>query len=150
MALGIQEEGALLEDGGLGFPPRAREHEFRELLSAQGSCAAEHRLELGRSPDLDDIILARRGASVGTGVLCHVAKLLTDIWQFATTMSIHSHSPRQRLQVASLAIIAMLAGPQSASAQTRSFGGASKQRTDARRGGKEGVSTCRTGKTQKN
>src|SRR3546814_3699442 len=76
---------------------------------------------------MDDIILARRGASVGTGVLCHVAKLLTDIWQFATTMSIHSHSPRQRLQVASLAIIAMLAGPQSASAQASSFGGASKQ-----------------------
>src|SRR3546814_12644297 len=42
-------------------------------------------------------------------------------------MSIHSHSPRQRLQVASLAIIAMLAGPQSASAQASSFGGASKQ-----------------------
>src|SRR3546814_3763208 len=56
LALGIQEEGALIEDGGLGFPPRAREHEFRELLSAQGSCAAEHRLELGRSPDLDDKI----------------------------------------------------------------------------------------------
>src|SRR3546814_3890895 len=74
MALGIQEEGALIEDGGLGFPPRAREHEFRELLSAQGSCAAEHRLELGRSPDLDDIILARRGASVGTGVLCQDRK----------------------------------------------------------------------------
>src|SRR3546814_4855504 len=122
MALGSEEGGALIEEGVRGFPPRAREHEFRGLRSAQGSCAAEHRLELGRSPDLDDIILARRGASVGTGVLCHVAKLLTDIWQFATTMSIHSHSPRQRLQVASLAIIAMLAGPQSASAQASSFG----------------------------
>src|SRR3546814_17905819 len=95
MALGIQEEGALLEDGGLGFPPRAREHEFRELLSAQGSCAAEHLLELGRRPDLDDIILARRGASVGTGVLCPVVKLITALWQFDTTMSINSNSPNR-------------------------------------------------------
>lgn len=127
MALAIQKEAALIEDRGLGFPPRTREHELREILPAQGSCAAEHRLELGRSPDLDDIILARRSAPVGTGVLCHVVKLLKDIRQFVTTMSIHSYPPGHWLQAASLAMIAILAGPQSASAQASSLGGASKQ-----------------------
>jgi conjugal transfer pilus assembly protein TraF len=117
MLLGIQKEGSLIEDGGLGFPPRARKHELGQFLASQRSGAAEHRLELGCSPDLDDIVLTRRGASVGTGVLCHIAKLLAGIWRFATTMSIHLYFPRHRLVVVGLAGAAFFAVPQSVSAQ---------------------------------
>lgn len=113
--LGVQKEGPLIEDGGLGFPSRARKHELGQLLPAQGSSTAEHRLELSRGPDLDDIVLTRRGASVGTGVLCHVAKLLANIWRFATTLSIQTGRPRRRLTV--LCLATLFAFPPSVSAQ---------------------------------
>ena len=126
MALSIEKEGSLIEDRSLSFPPRTREHEFGQLLTAQRSGAAEHRLEPCSRSNLNNIILARRAAAVRTSV-CHISKLLGSMWLFATTLSIHSRSQRHLLQVASLAMIAMLAGPQSASAQASPFGGASKQ-----------------------
>jgi conjugal transfer pilus assembly protein TraF len=117
MALGIQKESALIEDRSFSFPPRARKHEFGQLLPAQGGGPAEHRLELRRRPDLNDIVLARRSASVGTGVLCHVAKLLDRIWQFATTMSIQSDSQRHRFSVTALALASLVVVPPPANAQ---------------------------------
>src|SRR3546814_5093296 len=109
MALGIQKEGSLIEDGGLGFPPRARKHELGQFLASQRSGAAKHRLELGCSPDLDDIVLTRRGASVGTGLVCNIANLLADIWLFATTMQIHLYFPGNRLVDQGLAGAASIA-----------------------------------------
>jgi len=116
MALGVEEEGSLIEDGGLGFPTRARQHEFGEFLAAQQCRTAQQRLEFRSRADLDDVILARRSAPVRTS-LCHVSKLLGSIWHFATTLSIHLPVGWRWPGSASLAAIAMLCVPASVSAQ---------------------------------
>lgn len=109
MAFGVQKEGALIEDRGFGFPTSARQHELGKLLPAQGSGPAEQRFQFGCGPDLDDVILSRRGAPVGLGVLCHGAKLLGGMWQFATTMSIQFKVPRGRFSAAGLSFATIIA-----------------------------------------
>ncbi len=117
VALGIKEESSLIEDSRFGFSPRAGEHELGQFLPAQRSGTGEQRLELCGSPDLNDVILARGGASVRTS-LCHISKLLGAIWRFATTLSIHSRSYRHRCLRARLIAVAILAAAPSAHAQS--------------------------------
>lgn len=116
MALRIEKESALIEDRGLSLSPRAREHELGQFLTTQRSGTAEHCLKLGCGPDLDDIILAHRSASVGTGVLCHVAELLRAIWRNATTMSIQSACQHPRLPFVPLVLTAFTAVSSAANA----------------------------------
>ena len=59
MLLSVEQEGALVENGILGFTARAIEHELGEFLAAQIGCTGEDGLHACRCPNLDDIVRGR-------------------------------------------------------------------------------------------
>src|SRR5207245_5695637 len=56
----IEEECTLVQDRFLSLTTRAVQHEFRQLLAAQGRGSIEECFRLRRSADLDDVILASK------------------------------------------------------------------------------------------
>src|SRR2546423_1260675 len=61
MRVRLEEEATLIEDGFLGLPIGAVQHEFRKFLSPQQCGPIQDQLCRGRRSDLDHIVFASGG-----------------------------------------------------------------------------------------